>query len=249
MIERTQGRERTIIDHETQANSESFDTALFAAGSAITTSEATLSGGCDTAFCAVRPPGHHAEADRGMGFCLFNNVALAARYAQRKHQVDKVLIIDWDVHHGNGTQDIFYEDPSVFYFSTHQWPWYPGTGWNDEHGRGRGKGTTLNCPFPAGTRGGPILDAYRERLLPAAQAFKPQLVLISAGFDSREGDPLGQLALTSDDFSRMTAMAAEIAGRCADGRVVSVLEGGYNLTGLGDAARAHVEALTDAYRP
>ena len=241
--------ESTLGFPETNVSGGSLKAALFAAGGVFVAVDAVLAGRAKNAFCIVRPPGHHALPAKGMGFCLFNNVALAARYAQRKHQLDKVLIIDWDVHHGNGTQEIFYEDPSVFYFSTHQWPWYPGTGWNDECGLGKGKGTTLNCPFPAGTRGGPVLDAYREQLLPAAAAFNPQLVLVSAGFDSREGDPLGQLALTSEDFSRMTAAAAEIARRCADGRLVSVLEGGYNLTGLGNAARAHVEALMDAYRP
>ena len=195
------------------------------------------------AFCAVRPPGHHATPDRGMGFCLFNNVAIAARYAQKKYGIARVAIVDWDVHHGNGTQDIFYSDGSVFYFSTHQSPWYPGTGAANETGEGKGKGATLNCPFPAGSGTKEILGAFQGKLIPAMRDFKPELVLLSAGFDSRLGDPLGQFTLSDADFADLTTLMLDVAHQYAGGRLVSVLEGGYSLTGLASASAAHVEAL------
>ncbi len=228
---------------DTAVSLRSFDVALLAAGGALAAVDAVKAGTVKTAFCAVRPPGHHALPGRGMGFCVFNNVAIAARYAQKKHKVGNVLIVDWDVHHGNGTQDIFYEDPSVFYFSTHQWPLYPGTGRRNETGSGAGAGTTLNCPLPAGSGSREILAAFRDRLVPAADRFKPELVIVSAGFDSRIGDPLGGFRLRDNDFAELTAIVKDIADRHADGRLVSVLEGGYNLDGLAKAAAAHVRAL------
>jgi len=178
-----------------------------------------------------------------MGFCLFNNVAVAARYAQSRYDVDRVLIVDWDVHHGNGTQEIFYEDPSVFFFSTHQHPWYPGTGASDETGAGPGEGTTLNVPLPAGTPAAAHRRAFRDALRRIGRAFRCDLVLISAGFDSRRGDPLGGLLLEDADFAGMTLEVMELADRAAGGRVVSVVEGGYNLNDLGAAVTAHVGAL------
>src|ERR1039458_2285749 len=178
-------------------------------------------------------------------FCIFNNVAIAARYAQR-HGIERVLIADWDVHHGNGTQDIFYADGSVFFFSTHQHPWYPGTGRPDETGAGVGPGATLNCPFPAGAGRAEILGAFQDRLLPAARDFQPDLVLISAGFDSRLGDPLGRFTLSDADFTDLTTLMLEVADTYAGGRLVSVLEGGYSLEGLASAAVAHVSALRGA---
>ena len=228
---------------DTSIVEQSLDVALLAAGGVLRAVDAVIAGQVANAFCVVRPPGHHATANRGMGFCIFNNVAVAARYAQMKHKLGKVLIVDWDVHHGNGTQDIFYEDGSVFYFSTHQSPWYPGTGDADETGSGKGRGTTLNCPFPAGAGRKEILGAFQDQLLPAARAFKPDLVLLSAGFDSRRGDPLGRFELDDQDFADLTAIMLDIAREHAQGRLISVLEGGYNLDGLGLAAVAHLKAL------
>jgi acetoin utilization deacetylase AcuC-like enzyme len=178
-----------------------------------------------------------------MGFCVLNNVAIAAAHAHKHLGIGRILIVDWDVHHGNGTQDVFYEDPNVFFFSTHQHPWYPGTGHANETGRGKGAGTTLNCPFPAGSGRTEILGAFETQLVPAMKTFRPELVLISAGFDSREGDPLGKFRLTDKDFADLTILTREIAAHSANGRVVSVLEGGYSLEGLAKGVLAHVQAL------
>jgi acetoin utilization deacetylase AcuC-like enzyme len=222
---------------------ESWAAAMAAAGCALAATEAVVSGVSKTAFCLVRPPGHHATPDRGMGFCVVNNVALAARHAQRRLGIGRVLIVDWDVHHGNGTQDVFYEDGSVFFFSTHQWPWYPGTGRTDETGLGAGKGTTLNCPLPAFSGRAEIFGAFEQKMLPAMADFRPELIFISAGFDSREGDPLGNFRLTDDDFADLTRLVRALAEKTAQGRVVSLLEGGYNLRGLASAATAHAKAM------
>jgi len=228
---------------DTDIGPNSWDVAAHAVGGVLNAVDAVISGEARNAFCAVRPPGHHASASRGMGFCLFNNVAIAARYAQRKHGLERVMIVDWDVHHGNGTQDIFYSDASVFFFSTHQWPLYPGTGRADETGEGQAVGTTMNFPFTAGSGRAEILGAVRNDLMPAALEFRPDLLLISAGFDSRIGDLLGQFTLTDDDFADLTRSVMEVAERHAGGRVVSLLEGGYNLSGLASAALRHVETL------
>ncbi len=237
---------RDLITGDTAICPRSLDVALIAAGTLLNGVDAVLSGEARNAFCVVRPPGHHATPDRGMGFCIFNNVAIAARYAQRKYGADRVLIVDWDVHHGNGTQDIFYSDGSVLFFSTHQHPWYPGTGDPAETGEGEGEGTTLNCPFPAGAGRDEILGAFERRLLPAAKEFQPELILVSAGFDSRAGDPLGGFLLTDRDFSDLTRLLMEIADTHAGGRLVSVLEGGYSLEGLTAAVHAHAAALYEA---
>lgn len=178
-----------------------------------------------------------------MGFCLFNNVAIAAKYAQTKYGAERVLIADWDVHHGNGTQDIFYGDGSVLFFSTHQFPWYPGTGDPSETGAGAGAGKTINCPFPAGAGREQIIGAFEHQLLPVARDFRPDLILISAGFDSRAGDPLGLFRLTDDDFRDLTLLMINLAAEHCNGRLVSVLEGGYSLEGLALAGEAHVRAL------
>ena len=228
---------------DTAVSEESWVAAQRAAGCALAAVDAVAGGKAGNAFCLVRPPGHHASADRGMGFCILNNIALAARHAQRRHGLKRVLIVDWDVHHGNGTQAIFYADGSVFFFSTHQSPWYPGTGRANETGEGSGTGTTLNCPLPAMSGRAEIFAAFEKQLVPAADAFRPDLVLISAGFDSRAGDPLGHFQLTDADFADLTILVRQIADRHAHGRVVSILEGGYNLPGLASAAAAHVGAL------
>ena len=240
------GGARDLSTGDTQIGPRSLDVALRAAGGVLNAVDAVVERRAANAFCVVRPPGHHATADRGMGFCLFNSVAIAARYAQKKHRIERVVIVDWDVHHGNGTQDIFYSDGSVFYFSTHQSPWYPGTGAANETGEGNGKGATLNCPFPAGAGSPEILGAFRSKLVPAMRDFKPGLVLVSAGFDSRLGDPLGQFTLSDADFSSLTTLMLEVAHQYAGGRLVSVLEGGYSLTGLATASSAHVHALRKA---
>ena len=232
---------RYLSTGDTDVTPNSWEVAARAVGGVLNAVDAVLSGSARNAFCAVRPPGHHANAARGMGFCLFNNAAIAARYAQRHHGVERVVMVDWDVHHGNGTQDIFYRDPSVFFFSSHQWPLYPGTGRADETGEGPGEGSTMNFPFPAGAGRREILGAVENHLLPAAARFQPGLVLISAGFDSRVGDPLGRFTLTDEDFGDLTRAVMGIGG----GRVVSVLEGGYNLDGLASAAAAHASALLD----
>jgi acetoin utilization deacetylase AcuC-like enzyme len=229
---------------DTDITRNSWDVAAQAAGGVLNAVDAVVTGAARNAFCAVRPPGHHASAGCGMGFCLFNNAALAARHAQRLHGLERVLIVDWDVHHGNGTEDIFYSDPTVLYFSTHQWPLYPGTGRADETGAGAGVGTTMNFPFPAGSGRKEILGAVENSLAPAAERFRPELVVISAGFDSCAGDPLGSFRLTDRDFADLTRAVMEIADRHAGGRVVSVLEGGYSLDGLAAAAAAHVEVLS-----
>ena len=229
---------------DTDITANSLDIASQAVGGVLNAVDAVVTGAAGNAFCVVRPPGHNANATRGMGFCLLNNIAVAARYAQRKHHLDRVLIVDWDVHHGNGTQDIFYDDPSVFFFSTHQWPLYPGTGRANETGEGAAAGATMNFPFPAGSGRKEILGAVQNSLIAAAERFQPDLVMISAGFDSRIGDLLGQFTLTDQDFADLTQAVMEIADRHAGGRIVSLLEGGYNLSGLGSAAAAHVAALT-----
>ncbi len=226
-------------------SSNTWETAVLAAGAGLVALDAIFAGTIKNAFCIVRPPGHHATASRGMGFCILNNIAIAARYAQAKHGIKKALIVDWDVHHGNGTQDIFYNDSSVFFFSTHQSPNYPGTGNKFETGKGRGKGRTLNCPFPAGAGRHEILGAFSDQLIPAMKTFKPELILISAGFDSRIGDPLGDFTLTDHDYADLTHLVMDLAKKYCQNRIVSILEGGYNLSGLASAAAAHVSTLAD----
>ncbi|MFO1484594.1 MAG: histone deacetylase [Verrucomicrobiaceae bacterium] len=221
----------------------SYDVALQAVGGVLNAVDAVFAGKAKNTFCAVRPPGHHARPAQGMGFCLFNNIAIAARHAQKQHGAQKVAIIDWDVHHGNGTQDIFYEDGSVLFVSTHQSPLYPFTGHVDETGAGKGKNCTLNLPFPARTGMQDIGAAFTDRILPAIDRFKPDLILISAGFDSRIEDPLGQFRLTDDDFVALTKLLLESAKTHCQGRLVSILEGGYNLRGLASAVTAHVQTL------
>ncbi len=228
---------------DTDINKRSFEVALHAAGTCLNAVDLVMGKKAQNAFCIVRPPGHHARPAQGMGFCLFNNIAIAARYAQRHYGVERVAIADWDVHHGNGTQDIFYTDPSVFFFSTHQHPWYPGTGAANETGEGAGKGFTLNCPFPAGAGREEIWSAFRDLFARRMESFRPDLLMISAGFDSRAGDPLGRFVLTDTDFKDLTTLMLEIANKYAVDRLISVLEGGYDLNGLSRAVSAHAHSL------
>ena len=228
---------------DTDVCPESFEVALLAVGGVLDAVDAVFDGSARNAFCPVRPPGHHATADRGMGFCIFNNIAIGARYAQQRHGIERVLIVDWDVHHGNGTQDIFYDDPSVFSFSTHQWPLYPGSGQRHQQGAGDGLGFTMNRPVGAGAGGHELMAALREGLIPAMRRFKPELIMMSAGFDGRISDPLGGLALKDSDFAELTGMTMDLAAAHADSRLVSALEGGYDLPGLASAVGAHVGRL------
>jgi acetoin utilization deacetylase AcuC-like enzyme len=232
------------IDADTAVSEKSFEAALYAAGAGIAAADAIMDGTIDNAFCAVRPPGHHAESDRAMGFCLFNNVAVAARYLQREHGVGKILVIDWDVHHGNGTQEIFYEDPTVLLFSSHQYPYYPGTGSMQEGGSGAGETFTVNAPLNAGCGDAEYLEIYSKMLPPIADVFKPDFVLISAGFDAHTSDPLASMRLTDEGFAGLTRMAVDIARKHCGGRLISMLEGGYD-EALGSSTLTHIKALLD----
>jgi acetoin utilization deacetylase AcuC-like enzyme len=236
------GREQ-LSTGDTAIGPHSERTARLAAGGVLAAVEAVMDSRVRNAFAVVRPPGHHAGPTRGMGFCIYNNVAVAARHLQAVHRLERVLIADWDVHHGNGTQDIFWRDPSVLFFSSHQAPLYPGTGTRRERGEGAGAGFTCNCPLPAGTSGRELLAVWRQELLPRAEAFAPEFVLVSAGFDSRAGDPLGDFRLQDEDFVALTQLLLEIAAEHARGRLVSCLEGGYALSGLASASAAHVGCL------
>jgi len=231
------------LDSDTPISAESYDVACLAAGAAITAVDSVMAERGGRGFGLVRPPGHHATDQRPMGFCLFNNAAIAARYAQAVHGVESVLIVDWDVHHGNGTQDIFWTDDSVFFFSTHQSPHYPGTGARDEVGKGKGEGFTMNVPLPALTSAFAHRQVFKDCLASIERRFHPDLVIISAGFDSRRGDPLGNLMLEDSDFAEMTKEVLRIAEKHAQGRVVGVLEGGYNLDLLGGSVCSHLKAL------
>ncbi len=224
---------------------ESYRAALNAVGGVLGAVDAVMEGKIANAFCAVRPPGHHALRDHAMGFCLFNNIAIAARYLQQQHKLAKILIADWDVHHGNGTHDIFYDDPTVFYFSTHRFPFYPMTGGVSETGSGEGTGYTMNVPLSAGAGDREHLTAFRDALKPAAEKFEPDFVLVSAGFDSHRLDPLGGMNVTTEGFAEMTRIVKGIADEHCGGRLVSLLEGGYSLDGLAESAEAHIRVLME----
>ena len=231
------------LDPDTVVGSDSFDVARLAAGAAGDAVDRVLAGEDRTALCLVRPPGHHALPDRAMGFCLFNNIAVAARAAIDEHGLDRVLIVDWDVHHGNGTQDIFYADGRVGFLSIHRWPFYPGTGAADETGTGAGLGTTKNLPIEFGTPRNVYREEFRQELEHFADRIKPQLVLISAGFDSHREDPIGSLGLEVEDFADLTRCVLDVANVHAGGRVVSLLEGGYHPTRLAECVAVHLESL------
>jgi len=221
----------------------SGDVAKRAVGATLNAVDAVVSGEVRNAFVAGRPPGHHATVNQPMGFCLFNNVAIGARYAQKTHNLSRIAIVDWDVHHGNGTQDIFYRNPWVFFFSTHQSPWFPGTGRVDEIGEGEGEGYTMSRPFEEGAGRSEILGAFENDLLPALETYQPEMIFISAGFDARIGDPLGGFTLMDQDFADLTRLMLDAADRLCEGRLVSCLEGGYSLTGLAAAVASHLSEL------
>lgn len=246
-IERAVSEGIGYLDADTIVSMRSLDAALRAAGAACRAVDAIMSEEARNAFLPVRPPGHHATSERAMGFCLFNTVAIAARYAQQKYaqQIERVAIVDWDVHHGNGTQGIFYDDPTVFFFSAHQYPWYPGTGARGETGTGRGRGYTLNVPVRAETKARDHRRMIEAALEEVAAQFKPDLIIISAGFDAHAADPLGQLRLQDEDFISLTRSVKDWAKSACDGRLISCLEGGYNLQTLGETVRAHVATLNE----
>jgi acetoin utilization deacetylase AcuC-like enzyme len=236
---------RYVDTPDAPTSRDSYEVALYAVGGVQAAVDAVMDGKVRNAFCAVRPPGHHALKDKSMGFCLFNNIAIAAKYLQKKHHLAKILIVDWDVHHGNGTQAMFYDDPTVFYFSTHQSPFYPGTGGAEERGVGKGLGFTRNIPLAAGCGDADYKKAFLEELKPAAAAFRPDFILVSAGFDSAKGDLLGRMNLTPEGFAELTRIVKGIADQYCQGRLVTVLEGGYNLQSLAASVEAHVRVLAE----
>ncbi len=221
----------------------SYEIALSATGAVLEVSDRIINGEINNGFALIRPPGHHAEQDQALGFCLFNNVAILARYLQQQYQLDKILILDWDVHHGNGTQHTFEADPSVLYISTHQYPFYPGTGAYDETGLHKGVGTTLNCPMPAGANDTDYMLAFKDKILPKIDEFKPEAVIISAGFDAHMDDPLGQINLNTEFYTWMTERIMEKAEQYSGKRIISVLEGGYNLDVLPLCIEKHLSTL------
>ncbi len=232
------------LDPDTYCDSDSFEVARLAAGSAIDLALSVATGDGSFGLAAVRPPGHHAESDRAMGFCLFNNVAVAARALQAEAGLDKILILDWDVHHGNGTQHTFEEDPSVLYISTHQYPYYPGTGDASEAGVGRGEGATVNIPMPAGCGDREYVGAFRRIAVPVARAFAPEMILVSCGFDAHCDDPLAAMEVTGAGYRALTDIVRALAEELCEGRLAFVLEGGYSATSLMEGTRAVLAGLT-----
>ncbi len=233
------------VDADTLISPDSYRTALLAVEGTLLAVDGIMGGKFGRAFCAVRPPGHHAESNRAMGFCLFNNIAIAARYIQNRYGLRKVMIIDWDVHHGNGTQEIFEEDPTVFYFSIHQYPLYPGTGREDEHGRGAGEGYTLNSPLSAGKGDEEYLTVFEKKVGPAVESFRPDFILISAGFDAHVDDPLANMRVTEKGFAEMTRKVKAWAKTYCQGRMLSCLEGGYHLNALVRSVERHLDTMAD----
>jgi acetoin utilization deacetylase AcuC-like enzyme len=231
------------LDPDTVMSPKSYEAALYAAGGFMMAVEAVMKGEVDNAFALVRPPGHHATYDQAKGFCIFNNMAIAAKFALNKFSLNRILIADFDVHHGNGTQDAFYADPRVLYFSTHQYPFYPGTGWMDETGTGEGEGTTVNFPMAAGWGDEEYLRAFNEVLVPVARRFQPQLILVSAGFDAHWADHMAMMRVSVKGFAQMAMILKELAAEVCQGRLVFTLEGGYNLQVVASSVKAVFDVL------
>jgi acetoin utilization deacetylase AcuC-like enzyme len=246
-VAQTSGKPYFRLDMDTSTCAKSYETALLAAGGLLELIRVVMEGKLNNGFALVRPPGHHAERDRAMGFCLFNNVAIGALYAIKKFSLDRILIVDWDVHHGNGTQNSFYEDPRVLYISTHRYGFfYPGTGSAQEVGKGKGLGFTVNVPFSTGAGDAEYGNIFEKLIKPIALEYRPQLVLISAGFDTHYDDPLGGMEVTEKGFARMTQILMEIAEATAQGKLVITLEGGYDVSGQGRSVKAVLKELAQA---
>jgi acetoin utilization deacetylase AcuC-like enzyme len=238
------GAEHQILDDgDTVINAHSVDAALLAAGAVVYAADLIFKDDYDKVFCAVRPPGHHAENDRAMGFCIFNNVAIGARYARDRYGIKNIMIIDWDLHHGNGTQHIFYDDPGVLYISLHQFPYYPGTGRSSETGDGEGTGYTINLPLAPGSDDSAYTSALEQGLARAEQIMQPGLLIISAGFDAHQSDPLGAMQVSAEGFYKMTELVCRFAQKHCQGRVISVLEGGYSHPGLAESVLRHLQCF------
>jgi acetoin utilization deacetylase AcuC-like enzyme len=243
LIRQTAGRPRVLLDPDTSTSPKSFETALLAAGGLLKAAQLIMDGKLENAFALVRPPGHHAEASQARGFCIFNNVAIAARHLIQSFGLERILIVDWDLHHGNGTQHSFEERNDVLYFSTHQYPHYPGSGHWSEVGRGKGEGFTVNVPLSPGKSDGDYLMIFERLLVPIARAYAPQFILVSAGFDIFSGDPLGGMEVSVEGFGALAAAVLKMALAFAESRVLCSLEGGYNLTGLREGVRQVLLAL------
>jgi acetoin utilization deacetylase AcuC-like enzyme len=244
----TEGKEYTYLDPDTQTSSGSYEAALLAAGGMCEAISLVHSGELDNAFALVRPPGHHAEKARAMGFCLFNNVAIGARYAQEYLNLRRVLVVDWDLHHGNGTQHSFENDPSILYFSTHQYPFYPGSGGLNEVGIGKGEGFTVNVPLSGGYGDGEYVGIFERVLRPITIEFNPDIILVSAGFDTHKEDPLGGMRVTPAGFASMTRSIMSMGEECCEGKVVLTLEGGYDIQGQCDSVKAVLKELSEQTR-
>jgi acetoin utilization deacetylase AcuC-like enzyme len=241
----TAGQHSVFLDPDTATSPETYSIAKLAVGGVCNAIDSVIEGKADNAFALVRPPGHHAEKDAAAGFCIFNNIAIGAMHAILKHRLKRILIVDWDLHHGNGTQHSFYSDPRILYFSTHQYPYYPGTGSLQEIGQGKGEGYTINVPLRGGAGDASFVKIFRKILEPVALEFNPEMVLLSAGFDIYFQDPLGSMRVTPEGFAALTRILLEIADSCCRGRLVAVLEGGYHIAGLTKSVKAVLEEMLD----
>jgi acetoin utilization deacetylase AcuC-like enzyme len=244
-IASTAGQRCVYLDPDTATSPETYEIAKLAVGGVCNAIDEVMEGKVDNAFAFVRPPGHHAERDAAKGFCVFNNIAIGAMHSISKYNLTRILIVDWDLHHGNGTQHSFYNDPRILYFSTHQYPYYPGTGDLQEIGRGPGEGYTINVPLREGEGNASFVKIFRKILQPAALEFKPELILLSAGFDTHFQDPLGGMRVTPEGFAAMARVLLNIAETCCQGRFVAVLEGGYHIVGLTRSVKAVLEEMLD----